>query len=385
MRKLYIICLILFLGIAGCSKNNEKDIINSSANGETLKNDQEEADSLLEESPSIERNIISFDNENPEGKLGEYVKPEPVEAKNLGTIIIDGVTQEFNVITKDEDSVYDYEDVMVYNNQIMACNVTNSCIDILNDQLEIVDTIGSFGSDAMQYINPLFIDQDDNGNVYIMDFGNERIQVLNSELAYEKEIELPLLKDISYAKGRLDMIVDKEGEYAYFSSNFPNVALYVIDLQTGEYYSILDYTTGFFAKSDNGEIFYIESDEYYEDGEHKGCRSGTNYMYTISKDKIVDKIRLVDCLNVRAVMSYGDNLMFGSYQAMTFDGGVILEYSKKGEFIQTPFGIAGEVEKPEAENYQFYISSMAQKDDDTMVVVYAKKIFGQGNLAIIGK
>lgn len=384
MRKIYIVCLVMMLMISGCSKNSEKGIINSDVNGEVIKNNESEVDKLIEDSPSIERNIISFDNENPEGKLGEYVKPGAVEKKNLGDIIIDGVTQEFKVITKDEDSMYNYEDVMVYNNQIMACNVKNNCIDILNDQLEVVDVIGSFGSDAMEFINPVFIDQDDSGNIFIMDYGNARIQVLNSKLTYEKEIDLPLLKHIFYTKGYMDMVVDNEGNYAYFSSNFP-MAVFVIDLHTGEYYSILDYATGFFVKSDNEEIFYIESDEYYKEGIKEGCRSGTNYMYTISKDKIIDKIRLEDYLNVRAAMSYGDNLLFGSYQSKGFDGGVVLEYSKKGEFIQTPFGIAGEVEKPEAENYQFYISAMAQKDEDTIVVVYAKHAFGQGNLAIIGK
>lgn len=385
MRKLYIVCLVLILVISGCSKNNDKKIINSSTDGETEKNDevdQSEVDSLLEDSPSIERNIISFDNENPEGKLGEYVKPGAVEKKNLGDIIIDGATQEFKVITKDEDSMYEYADVMVYDNQIMACNVTNSCIDILNDQLEIVDTIGSFGSNVMQFINPLFIDQDDSGNIYIMDYGNARIQVLNSKLEYKKEIDLPLLKYIHNTKGYLDMIVDNDGNYAYFNSDLPS-AVYLINLHTGEYYSILDYTKGFFAKCDNGEIFYIESDEYYKEGIHEGCRSGINYMYTISKDKIIDKVRLEDYLVVRAVMSYGDNILFGSYRSP--DGSIILEYSKKGEFIQTPFGIVGQVAKSEAENYQFYISSMAQNDDDNIVVVYSKKAFGKGNLAIIGK
>lgn len=150
--------------------------------------------------------------------------------------------------------MYEYADVMVYDNQIMACNVTNSCIDILNDQLEIVDTIGSFGSNVMQFINPLFIDQDDSGNIYIMDYGNARIQVLNSKLEYKKEIDLPLLKYIHNTKGYLDMIVDNDGNYAYFNSDLPS-AVYLINLHTGEYYSILDYTKGFFAKCDNGEIF----------------------------------------------------------------------------------------------------------------------------------
>ena len=234
----------------------------------------------------------------------------------------------------------------------------------------------------MQFINPLFIDQDDSGNIYIMDYGNARIQVLNSKLEYKKEIDLPLLKYIHNTKGYLDMIVDNDGNYAYFNSDLPS-AVYLINLHTGEYYSILDYTKGFFAKCDNGEIFYIESDEYYKEGIHEGCRSGINYMYTISKDKIIDKVRLEDYLVVRAVMSYGDNILFGSYRSP--DGSIILEYSKKGEFIQTPFGIVGQVAKSEAENYQFYISSMAQNDDDNIVVVYSKKAFGKGNLAIIGK
>lgn len=50
-------------------------------------------------------------------------------------------------------------------------------------------------------------------------------------------------------------------------------------------------------------------------------------MYTISKDKIIDKVRLEDYLVVRAVMSYGDNILFGSYRSP--DGSIILEYSKK--------------------------------------------------------
>lgn len=66
-------------------------------------------------------------------------------------------------------------------------------------------------------------------------------------------------------------------------------------------------------------------------------------------------------------------------------GVLYLNTQRKGEFIQTPFGIVGQVAKSRAENYQFYISSMAQNDDDNIVVVYSKKAFGKGNLAIIGK
>jgi len=67
------------------------------------------------------------------------------------------------------------------NDQVVMALPQGSCIHVLNNKGELVRSFGSAGSEDGQFKNPSGVVVDQEGNYYVTDTGNHRIQVFNSE------------------------------------------------------------------------------------------------------------------------------------------------------------------------------------------------------------
>ena len=68
--------------------------------------------------------------------------------------------------------------------QILVADCDNHCIQVLNPDLTFSYSFGSYGSAKGQFCFPRFITIDNQGFVYVSDWGNNRIQVFTSEGKY---------------------------------------------------------------------------------------------------------------------------------------------------------------------------------------------------------
>ena len=70
--------------------------------------------------------------------------------------------------------------VRLHNSHVYVCEKRNHRIQVFDCELNFIRTIGSHGSGIGEFNLPFNLDFDAKGNTYIADFGNNRIQVLNT-------------------------------------------------------------------------------------------------------------------------------------------------------------------------------------------------------------
>ena len=70
--------------------------------------------------------------------------------------------------------------IKVINNKLYVCDRGNYRVQILNTELEYVDSFGCYGDGDGQFNRPIDIAQDRAGNLYVSDSYNNRVQVLTA-------------------------------------------------------------------------------------------------------------------------------------------------------------------------------------------------------------
>ena len=70
--------------------------------------------------------------------------------------------------------------VTLYNNEVYVCDSNNHRIQVFDLDLNFVRSIGSYGKEKEQLYSPGDIKFDGAGNMHITEYGNKRVQVLDS-------------------------------------------------------------------------------------------------------------------------------------------------------------------------------------------------------------
>ena len=70
--------------------------------------------------------------------------------------------------------------VTIHSNQVYVCDHYNHCIQVLDLDLNSIRSIGSHGKERGEFDQPLDVAFDTAGNMYVAEFGNERVQVMDS-------------------------------------------------------------------------------------------------------------------------------------------------------------------------------------------------------------
>ena len=69
--------------------------------------------------------------------------------------------------------------VTLYNNEVYVCDRNNHRIQVFDLDLNFVQSIGSHGTGRGEFDEPLDVKFDTAGNMYVAEFGNERVQVMD--------------------------------------------------------------------------------------------------------------------------------------------------------------------------------------------------------------
>lgn len=294
----------------------------------------------------------------------------------------DNYMESYHIANKLNDTESNYTDVIMFQGKLTATDDKNSCLKIFDTQLNLVDTIGCMGNGKLQFIKPKSLDIDSNGNLYILDYGNDRIQILNSNYEYVKEVKLGFLEGTQYQVDNVDFIVTNDGKKAYISGSNSDPNLYYIDLETGEYQIILKLSQGYFAKEDN-IIYYVELGECIQEEDNFSVGSGKNYFYTMNGSEVESKVRLADLLSVRGAMIKDKQLVLGSWRVLAGSkskgGSLIHTFNINGEYINTLFGnqLTDDMfeKEPYPENEDIFIFNIEQGQNDSILALYARDGF----------
>ena len=85
--------------------------------------------------------------------------------------------------------------IKVINDKLYVCDRGNYRVQILNTELEYVDSFGCYGDGDGQFNRPIDIAQDGAGNLYVSDSRNNRVQVFDCKgqflSTFRKKINFP--------------------------------------------------------------------------------------------------------------------------------------------------------------------------------------------------
>ncbi|MBU1704302.1 MAG: 6-bladed beta-propeller, partial [Nanoarchaeota archaeon] len=135
----------------------------------------------------------------------------------------------------------------------LSDELTNKIVHIPGDE---VSTVGSSGKDQLEFSKPYDLDIGPDGNVYLAEYANERIQVLSPDLKFVKFINLEGIMPKGISVGE-DKILVTDGK------NHQVVVLDMSGKVTSKFGSKGDSPTQFYIPTrvllDNGMIYVVDS------------------------------------------------------------------------------------------------------------------------------
>lgn len=126
--------------------------------------------------------------------------------------------------------------IAILDDEILLTDSDNNRLIEITDEGKIVKSVGSSGSDHLDLLSPTAITAS-NVNIYVLDKGNNRIQILDSELKFKDYIPLenndPIYKPLALAVNEneiyvsgisfMDSVIDRyslDGTHSKIGSNF---------------------------------------------------------------------------------------------------------------------------------------------------------------------
>ena len=203
---------------------------------------------------------------------------------------------------------------------------------VLDAEGKICNTIGNVGNGPLEFLNPCGIAAHE-GRIYILDAGNRRIQILNSDLTYEREIMFPDNIDAGI-KNVNSIAVDGVGNVFISCADIGYSQILCYKCADDSFIELGENFFGTVAEYD-GEVYAINIGLAVGENKRKasGWRSGANYLYSVTPDSMQRICELPYGISVLGFAVGEDGLvcMSGGYGTVDFYG---LDGAYKYSFAQ---------------------------------------------------
>lgn len=200
----------------------------------------------------------------------DEAEPDEIEVK---------LSQEYTLAIKLEHS--ELAGTVFYNGNVIACNPADNNLIIYTDSGEKIDTFGGLGNEAGEFINPTGIAVSEE-RLYILDAGNQRIQIYDTDFTFLDAISLKQLENTSEVY-YTDLSVTEDG-FIYLTTNstFKNIAyIYLVD-EEGNISNSAEPIYGFTYSS--GDIAYcINTFQLSQKKRTYTASFGDSYLYSINE------------------------------------------------------------------------------------------------------
>lgn len=173
-------------------------------------------------------------------------------------------------------------DILPRENDLIVSDSKGDRLVILDHNGKILKTVGKTGSGPLEFSNPTGVTSYKD-KIYIIDGMNDRIQILDKEFKYIKEIKLPRDEENPEFPFR-DIEIDKDGTIYLSGGQVDNPGILYYENDNADYKWIRENFEGYMAEID-GEIYAINRGIFYtsKDNEEWGIRSGENYLLKVNK------------------------------------------------------------------------------------------------------
>lgn len=207
-----------------------------------------------------------------------------------------------------------YDFISLDSDTIIATDCENDCLLIIDKETGEIKTEGSTGNDKENYLNPhgIWLIND---FIYVMDSGNMRIKILDTELKYQKDININNIT-LAYPHGFLnDISVDKYGNifFTVYSPREKEAKLYYIENGTNEPKVLINkfmgIVTSYEDKTYCANIYEFQNDQ---DEDKEYAISGEHYIYEIENLEITSSYKLPNKYTPAALYTDGGELYCSS-------------------------------------------------------------------------
>lgn len=229
----------------------------------------------------------------------------------------------------------------IVNGQIVVCDRAGNCLKIFSTDGKLIQEVGKTGNDELQFIAPCQVVYC-NEKYYVLDSGNSRVQILNSDFSFSDEVELRRIDDFDSDSGYQDLAVDQEGNiYVTAYAITPQYTKVFKVTPNGRINEIGDHLIGYIEYMNDTLFFANYKTLYYaQEGfqEQTYVMTYENHLYKIVDDIMEVVSELPFGFNPSDFACDGDHIYLYSERFQTLDC-----FDLNGNYIETLYQFNGDV------------------------------------------
>ena len=224
------------------------------------------------------------------------------------------------------------EGILSDEERIIIADSENNCLYVMDLQGEIISKVGGIGNGKCEFLHPTGLSYT-GGKYYIVDSGNDRIEILDKDFDYIDQVHLPDVKfsPEDYFTG---IAIDADDGIYVCGSFIKNSGIYYKSLEEQDFKRI---GVGFYGSlfEDNGTIYAMNQGNIFinENEETFGICGGDNSLWRIEGIDLEEICTLPVGRAPESFVVSGDKVTFlSSYEMgiMTFD-------NASGSYLSTPY------------------------------------------------
>lgn len=189
-----------------------------------------------------------------------------------------------------------------------------------------IKSVGETGNGPLEFVSPTGITSFQD-KIYVIDAGNNRVQILTKDLQFEGEISLTTDSDLPTVYENIAV----ESEHTIYLCGNSLMDRYITKWKDGEMTKIGENFYGSIYGNE-GQIYAVNRGNICVDTDEiaMSVASGDNYLFQIKNDKLIVLSKLPDGLSVNAFTCFNDKLIcFASSLAKMY------EFNTEGEWEKT--------------------------------------------------
>lgn len=216
--------------------------------------------------------------------------------------------------------------ILCRDSDIVIVDNNNDCLVVSDYNGSQIKTVGSTGNGPLEFINPTGICEYES-NIYVIDSGNQRVQILNKELNYIDEI--PVVNDTNSGLDYESIAVGSDDSIYLFSGSL--LSRTIDKWKDGEITRIVENFYGPLYGT-AGEIYAINRGLIAVDPKELAITTipARNSLYHVVDDHLEEVCKLPDNLAINAFIVQGEHIICSSNKLSK-----LFVFDLNGNYVET--------------------------------------------------
>lgn len=220
--------------------------------------------------------------------------------------------------------------IMIYGKNLLVADSDNNRLLLIDLNGKIIKEIGKSGNGECEFIKPQSAAVDNENNIYVLDSGNYRIQILNNKFEFVKQIPIKELKGKDVAMTDIVVTTSKEIYISVATTIEKYGHIYVVS-DKGQVSKIGEGLVGHLAIN-NDSVYFVTGVSFFKDNNQEGVRGGEGKLLVIKNKKVIETFGLSYKYNPEGMFIDNNKLYIISGAFVTLD-----RYNLQGKYEGTVY------------------------------------------------